>query len=485
MDKKQNRSKLPVSQKIAYGIGGGANNLMASAINQLAFQIYSMGLGLSASKIGLALGIPRLWDAITDPLMGNISDNTRSRWGRRRPYIAVGAVLSGILFAGLWMFGRDWSHGALFAFFLTVSILFFTAFTVWFVPWTALGCEITYDYKERTSVQAYKTFMMSLAGMSMPWLYKLCLLSWDKLFQAGPAGLGERLQAFAQQSNMELAELHGVRYVGILLGAVIILTGLAPVFCKEKATAQAQGKIKLGKAFLTTLKNRPFLLMSGSVFFLLVGLNLVGPMGVYVNLYHVCEGDKNSMADIVGWGGMLWQGLGLLSVPLMTWLSNRFGKRRVLISAMLLVVLSSVMRWWLYTPANMYLQLISLAVACPGTTAVWIITGSMLADITDEDELRSGLRREGMYGAVYSWIFKVGLASVMSVSGVLVDAAGVIADAPQQSAETIFSLRWMFAFVPAVLVLMAVVLIWFYPLNEKRAHEVREELDAREQKKRS
>ena len=172
---------------------------------------------------------------MTDPFMGNLSDNTRSRWGRRRPYIAIGAVLTGVLFALMWMPPRSLGETGLFGYFLLISILYFTTYTVFMVPWNALGYELTTDYNERTRVMAYKTFFSSAAAtFFLPWAYKLCFV------------LGK-------------TEVEGVRVVGVIFGVLMILTGVVPaLFCKENMSVQTQHKITFKAALKYTMKNRPF-----------------------------------------------------------------------------------------------------------------------------------------------------------------------------------------------------------------------------------
>lgn len=151
-------TKVPTRRKIAWGTGTIADTLMANGINGLALPIYSIALGVSPGLTGLAVGIPRAWDATTDPLMGNISDNTCCKFGRRRPYIALGAILGEILFAILWMPPAMLGKTGLFIYFLLVAIHFFAAYTIYVVPQSALGFELSIDYNERTRVMAYRAF---------------------------------------------------------------------------------------------------------------------------------------------------------------------------------------------------------------------------------------------------------------------------------------------------------------------------------------
>ena len=160
--------RITLAHKVIYGFGAFVNNLLAAAIGGMAI-ILNLGLGMNPALVGLLGALPRLTDALTDPLMGYISDNTDSRWGRRRPYIFVGAILSGIIFAILWQLPLGKSENYYFWFFLIGSFVFYLAYTIFATPWVALGYELTPDYHERTRLMGVQNFMGSLAYMVSPW----------------------------------------------------------------------------------------------------------------------------------------------------------------------------------------------------------------------------------------------------------------------------------------------------------------------------
>jgi GPH family glycoside/pentoside/hexuronide:cation symporter len=135
--------------KVAYGLGAFVNNLLAAASGGMMI-ILNLGLGLNPATVGLLGALPRITDALTDPMMGYVSDHTRSRWGRRRPYIFIGAIFAAITFALLWQLPREQSETFYFVYFLVGSILFYLGYTIFATPWVALGYELTPDYHERT-----------------------------------------------------------------------------------------------------------------------------------------------------------------------------------------------------------------------------------------------------------------------------------------------------------------------------------------------
>lgn len=450
------KNQLPRYQKLAWGMGGMTNDLI-NVISVLAIPIYSIALGVNPALIGIALTIPRLWDAFSDPIMGYISDNFRSRWGRRRPLILLGAVLLLISFPLLWMPNPNWSSNGLFIWFLLMLIGYYTAYTIWSVPWNALGFEMTPDYNERTRVQAWRAVFATSAGLFISWTYKLCFLFNEN-------------------------EVIGARYVGLLIGIVLLITGAASaLFCKERTEAQKQEKIKLVPAFVTTLKNKPFLMVCGAVACFILGVFLVQPMAIYVNIYYVFQGSDNARdaaSVVTGLGGMLGAILGLVTIPAISWLATHWGKKKTLLLGMAITAASFLSQFWTFLPAHPYVQLVSFCLKAPSIAFIWLILPSMVADICDVDELDTGLRREGMYGAVYGWVLKIGVSLGLLLSGFVLTMAGIKTDGQVQSPEAIQNLRILFSMVPFVFTLIGAYLIVRYPLTESQMEELKAQIDA-------
>lgn len=456
----ESSARLPARKKLFYGLGAVSDVIMANVIFQLAMPIYNIELGVSASLIGLAIALPRIWDALTDPFMGNLSDNTRSRFGRRRPWLAMGGLLGGSFCALLWMPPPGWGETGLFAYFLIVSVLYFTAYTVFSVPFNALGYEMSPDYDERTSVMAYKTFVMNIGStLFLPWIYKLCFLP----------GFGD-------------TPLEGARTVGVLLGVVIFIFALLPaLLCRERPEAQEQSKIKLGPALKETFRNRSFLMVAGVVFCILMAIFLAFPLMMYINLAVVFQGmeaeaAKEAFANINGVYNTVYGGVGIAAVPLINSLSKRFGKRKTLMAGLVCVASAFLLSPLLFNPDMPYLQIGIAALASPGLACVWVLTSSMLADVTDEDELRTGLRREGMFGAAFGLLVKLGLAGVMALSGVIIDLSGFVPNSTVQSMGTEIFLKSFFAGAPLFFLTVAFLLVWKFPLTRMRMAAIKEEL---------
>ena len=182
--------RIPFIQKVIFGAGAFVNNILAYAMGGMVI-VLNLGLGMNPALVGLLGALPRLTDAITDPLMGYISDNTRSRWGRRRPYIFCGAIAVGIIFAMLWQLPAGKSEAFYFWWFLSGSIIFYLAYTMFATPWVALGYELTPDYHERTRLMGTQNFIGQLAYVIGPYFLK-------RKLKSGSANAINRIEAIAQ-----------------------------------------------------------------------------------------------------------------------------------------------------------------------------------------------------------------------------------------------------------------------------------------------
>ncbi len=467
---KPNRPAHCVSlpKKIAWGLGGLTND-MVNALMLLAMPIFSLGLGVKATWIGIALALPRVWDAIADPLMGHISDNTRSRWGRRRPYILLGGIGVGLTFALLWMPNTSWSEAGLLAWFIAMSLLFFTFFTMWNIPWMALGLDLTPDVKERNSVQATRSLFATGAAFIIPWIMPLAIY----------LGKGNEVAGVAD-------EVIGVRTVGIIVGVIMTLTAImSAFFCKEShTTTKAAPKVSFIKSAKYTFKNKHFIGLCIFTALFCGGVVMVGGMGYYINVFFV-YGDlpiqeaKQAASEIMGWGGTVGAVASLVAVPIISWFASRFGKKQTLIGGIALIVIGQLIKWFFFVPQNPFLQVWLSIIIYPGLILVWTILPSMYADICDRDDLETGTRREGMYSATSAWLLKVGVTIAMAASGWLINVAGIVDSAEVQTPEAVLNMRLLFTLLPSIFTLIGGFFVFRYPFTEKDAERVKEQLAER------
>lgn len=451
---KLSENKLSFGIKSFYATGAISDVIMANIIGVLAFPLYVTGLGISPILIGYALSIPRLWDAVTDPLMGNISDNSQLRCGRRRPYMFIGAILGGLLCALLWMPPTSLSEKGIFIYFLITSILFFTAYTIYSVPFNALGYELSNDYDERTSVMSYKTFFMNAgAAFILPSILWLCM---------------------RPQFGNSLVE--GARVVGVLFGGLVAVFGiLAAIFSCEKL--HKQNKIDIFSALKYTFSNKTFLLLSMIVVCVLIGILAVFPLVYFLNLSYLFPNDQSRTATAWFWYQTTYGVMGILGVPVINYLGQRFGKKPILLVGLTLISLMFPASWFLFNPNHPWLQLVFAALVSPGLSFVWVLTSSMMADVCDLDELKTGLRREGAYGSIFTLLVKLGVSVVMLVSGYVLIIAGYDQKAAIQTPEAVYNLRLFFVFLPIVFMAIAMVLTFLYPLSKAKMEIIHQKLN--------
>jgi len=468
--------RIPFYQKIIYGSGAFVNNLLAAAMGGMII-VLNLGLGMNPALVGLLGALPRLTDAITDPLMGFISDNTKSRFGRRRPYIFVGAIAVGIIFALLWQLPVGKSEAFYFWYFLAGSLIFYLAYTIFATPWVALGYELTPDYHERTRLMGTQNFIGQLAYVVAP--YFLLIMQSKLLFDDmvdGAAGLS------------------------IIIAVFVIAVGILPAIflrerLKEVAVAEAEekgsevesaGSVMLAsiKSFFTgfaiSLKFKPFLKLCAATFLVFNGFMLIAAFQSYVIIYYVFRGDTIAGAEFVGHAGALGAISAFAVIIFVTWLATKIGKRRAFFVTTGVSMLGYLLKWVCYNPETPWLLLLPAPLMAFGLGGLFTLMPSMIADVVDADELNTHERREGMYGSIFWWVVKLGMAAALAAGGFLLNATGFdVALKGAQTAETIFLMRIFDVFVPFAASGIAIWAIASYTLTEEKAHDVRRQLEER------
>ncbi len=469
--------RIPFVHKLIYGVGAFINNLLAAASGGMMI-VLNLGLGMNPALVGMLGALPRLTDALIDPVMGFISDHTRSRWGRRRPYIFLGAIASGIIFALLWQLPAGKSENFYFLYFLFGSILFYVGYTVFAAPWVALGYELTPDYHERTRLMGVQNFIGQFAYVASPWF--LWIMTYKGFFKdqvAGAAGLA------------------------IIIGVVTIGFGILPaIFLRERfkdiAVAEAeerkgaastgagsaflQQSIAFFKGFGATLKSGPFLKLCLATFLVFNGFILVSSFQLYVIIYYVTGGDQALGAKYAGYAGTIGAIGTFLVIILVTWLSTKIGKRRAFFVSTAVSIVGYGLKWICYNPKLPMLVVLPAPLLAFGLGGLFTLIPSMVADVVDVDELKTHERREGMYSAIFWWVVKMGMAAALAGGGFLLNATGFdVALGMNQAASTIFLMRLCDAGIPMVASAIAIWAVAKFPITEEKAREVRLELERR------
>ncbi|MCG8581874.1 MAG: MFS transporter [Bacteroidales bacterium] len=462
--------RVPWGQKAAYGAGQLTINLYPAALGVFMFYLI-YGFKMDPALAGLVAALPKIFDALIDPVMGFITDNTRSRWGRRKPYILVGSMLTGIAFMVLWQLYPENSQSYNFIYFLSLSFVFFISFTIYSTPFIGLGYEMTPDYNERTRLMAAGQFLGQMAWMIAPWFWIL---------------IGNP-ELFFEEST------EGVRVLSFWVGGFSIILGAFPaLFCKEMVLPNAEDESKLSlknmasnlkelwKAVVQTLTCKPFVKLCGSTFLIFNGFQTIAQFSYFIILYYLFEGSITAAGTWPPWFSTVNAGAtAFLIIPIVTKISTKIGKKNAFIVSTWLSIIGYVLKWWCFNPSNPWLMFIPLPFISFGIGGLFTLMMSMTADVCDLDELNNGKRREGMFGAVYWLMVKIGNGLAFALSGVVLKMVGFNENASVQSAEALVNLRLADIIIPIVFALMAIVIMWKYSLTEEKAHDIRETLIAR------
>lgn len=460
--------RVPLGEKLAFSAGIGMDALSVSMITGVLWMpFFNLGLGINAAYLGVVLMILRLWDAVTDPLMGNISDNARTRWGRRRPFLFIGAITTGLLSMGFWFIPASLSEIHFLIVLTLLGLVFFTSFTVWSMPYYGLQMEMTPNYDERTRLTGW----MTAVG-------KVTLLFGGAALWA----VGSSWFADPQTGRADIVK--GVRTLAPLMALLSIVFGLLPaIFVKERyyeAEAAAQPKEKFWVSVKESFRCKPLWFLIGISFFQVLGGIVVGNLGFYVNIFKVSGGNMADATYLEFMKKLVMVLAGLALIPFWTWLAEVWDKK--IIAGLLLVtaIAGQILSFFCLRPDMPYLQLIPAAFSSGVVAAVWLILPSMKADVADYDELNTGKRREGSINAFYSWFIKAAITGSAGITGVIVQyIAGINPHLEHQPAEVVDRLFAAYLIIPAVIMIFPLYYIWKYPLNRSRMAEIRAQLELR------
>jgi GPH family glycoside/pentoside/hexuronide:cation symporter len=458
--------RIPLRQKSAYAVGMFVNNLQAAALPAMVV-ILNLGLGMNPFLVGLIAAIPRAFDAISDPMVGYISDNSRTRWGRRRPFIFAGAILAGLVFALMWQLPPGRTESFYFWVFLAASILFFLAYTLYATPFVAFGYEMTADYHERTRLHTFANWVGQLPWLGVPWFY--AIMANESLFRD---------------------TVHGARTLAIAVGVAVAALGVIPaIFCRERqaplsGTSEKRGlwdsTADLLKGLVITFKCKPFVRICGATFLVFNGFQLGMSFSLYVMIYYLFDGDDADAGELLGMYGTLTSIATLGVIPLTGWIATRIGKRETFLLTISLSLVGYALKWVGYNPDHPYLLLFAAPLVAFGTGSLFTLMGSMISDVCDYDELVTHERREGVFGAIYWWMVKIGMALAGLLTGVMLNLSGFDVElGAAQSAKTLFLLRVFDVGVPLVTSALALFLMRGYMLTEDKTYEIRAQLESR------
>lgn len=454
------RDRVGIWEKAALGAGGLPIYLGLAAVTAFATPYYQMTLKVSPTLLGAALTVPRFLDAFIDPLVGRFSDNFHSRFGRRRPLIALGALIQALAFGLIWMVPPSWNQYELTAWLVASQIIFYVGYAFFSVPFTALQYEITPDYDERTRVSSFVGFFGKIGEMGNNYFFAIA------------------------SSSLFVSVFVGVRSVGWIVGFLLlgVVAAIPSFFVRERFfhTTERQEKVQLLPGIRAAFRSRAFVVLVLLTLLQIVAGMFASSLDYYLIVYYLFGGNVPEGAV---WKGNLSMGyaiVGILSIYPVSWLAQKWGKTQTVVLAFVLTFVGALGKWVFFTPGNPWKILFDPLLCGPVWIAINVLTPAMLADICDEDELTGGLRREGLFGAIFSWIQKVGYSTAAFGASVSLQMTGFNAAlGGNQTPATLLRIRLILALSTAAWAILAIFLLRLYPLDRKRAHEIRAALEAR------
>lgn len=490
--------KVPFSQKLGYGLGSFFDMWGHWLYPTIAFQIFGTYLHMPFWQIGVAVILNRLFDAVSDPVFGWLSDNARTRWGRRRPFMLVGTFLAGIGLPFLLMVGPGWGNTVVFGvefsnyfwFMLLSSAIYLPMVSCFNMPYQSLANEITPDYHERTAVFAVKNAVQKLPELGL--FVFGAFFSRVVWVDADRGDVFEKIRLLCTTTEAWSSAPDGAK-VNMLLGAQVYLAlgGIVLLVCGllsvslvreryyDKLVANRTDRISIKETLWQTLKCKPFLIQKVMDMGYNMGLSMVSTLGLAATIYYVCRGNNsvgNSWNSMMGLSGMV---LGFLGIPVFAMIARKIGKRHAMGCVLASAIVVFLASWWLYTPKIVWLQVFASGFIAFISAGYWMIAGSIGADVMDYDELESGRRREGSFAACGSWINKVAMAVGAGVSFFILGWIGLDSSAAQQSEHTIFMIRFLFLAIPIAGLSFSLVALTFFPLTQEKMAEIRAQLEAR------
>jgi len=464
--------KVPFGQKVAFGLGMLANQMFPAALG-IFMVVLVQDLGFPSWMWGILFFLPRVFDSVTDPIMGFISDNTRSKWGRRHHYVFMGAIVMGISFVAMWQLQRSDGVTYNFLYFLFWSFLFYTGLTLFSIPYVAIGYEMSDDFHERTSIMAVAQWIGQWAWVIAPWFWVVMYdPSWFE--------------------NADTA----TRTLSVWVGVICMLLAMVPaLFIPSRSSVGdtqlvpltwanfGGGMREILNGFKEAFGSAPFRKLCFATFLIFNAFNTVAAFSFFIVVYHLFNGDTAA----AGIWPTLFGSIGALIttfavIPTVAWMSKKMGKKNAFMVSQGISVIGYLLLWFLMVPGKPWMFMFALPFFSFGIGGLFTLMMSMTADVCDLDELATGKRREGIFGAIYWWMVKFGFAIAGLLSGAIMTVVAFTPGAATQPAGAVDGLRLFYSGVPIFGTLLAMWIMRNYDLDEKRAREVHAELDRRKRR---
>ena len=440
-------TRLSFRTKFAYGVGElGTAVPIGLAIFYLLFFLTEV-VGLSPTLAGTVLLIGRVWDAVNDPVIGWLSDRTQSRWGRRYPWLVLGALPLGFFTFMLWLVPPLESEISLFIYYVLMAVGGYAAFSVIILPMVAIATELTPDYDERTSIMSVRSaanIIGSVVGLV----------------------LAQIIFALVENTRRQYMILGAVSGIFIVIAIAVCVVGTygqyRPVMRKQPELSPHPMGHQLRRVFA----NRAFRWVMGLYLCSWVGVQVTAAMLPFfvTDWMHLGEQHFTQMAIAV-------QGSSVVLMPLWLWVTKRTSKQMVYYTGAPLALIG-VCILGLVQPGQIGLMYVIGVVIGAGLSTFYLVPFAMLPDVIDDEELRTGERQEGMFISLMVFLQKVGVAIAIFLSGWMLDWAGQIGPNAH-----LLIIRLLASALPSLLICGGIYCVYRYPLTRKAHHRIRLQLE--------
>ncbi len=441
--------RLNFLTKLAFGAGDMGTGMTANLVAFSFLAFLTNVAGLSPGKASLILVIGKIWDAINDPLVGFLSDRTRSRWGRRHIWMLMGSIPFGISFGLLWFVpGSGISENLKFAYYLVVSIIFFTTYTTVNLPYAAMTPELTQDYDERTTLNSFR-LAFSLTGAILGLVLGAVMA---QLIPDDP-----RQQFFVLGVTCGVISILPL-YLCIWGTRSHVKTGEAALQIEDDSDANLTVK----QQFKILLNNRPYLFV--------IGIYLTSWLALQITATIIPFFVVNWMQlDSFFLVALAVQGAAIPLLFVCSAISQKLGKRGLYGLGMVAWILIQSSLFFLQPGQTTLLYALALA-ASFGVATAYVVPWSMLPDVIELDELRTGQRREGVFYSFMTLLQKLGLALGIFLVGQALEFAGFVSATPgeappPQPESALLAIRIAIGPLPTICLIIGLVLVYFYPLT--------------------
>lgn len=441
------RPPLKWGTKLAYGAGdmgaGLTSNLLA-----FSYLIFLTNVaGLAPLAAGTVLLIGKIWDGVNDPIVGMLSDRTRTKWGRRYPWMFLTGIPFGITFFLNWIVPDFGSQAAKFWYYVFISIAFQVFFTTTNLPYSTLTAEMTQDYDERTELTSYR-LAFSLFGAVM--------------ILALGLGVSTVISDPAQQYAV-LGALGGVIAIASIYWCIFGTYGHSQrqaAFLKRSLNEQAgTEEIPFIKQVQIVFSNRPFLFVVGIYLFSWLALQITATIIPYYVIFWIGADDYFLAALLV-------QGIAIFMMFICNVLSKHIGKKGLYFLGSGIWILVQIALFFLQ-PGDLRLMYGLCVLVSFGVATAYVVPWSILPDVIELDELNTGQRREGAFYAFMTLLQKGGLAIGIFLVSLALETSGFVKDAIQQPDSALWAIRLFMGPVPLVLLICGMVLTYFYPITKE------------------